>query len=808
VRRLDATVALVFALAYLDAAWDDTVIAATVVIGPFLTAIFAGTRNTAGVAAFAVVSAVLSGGYNENYGTNDYFVRLAVVVAGGGFAVVTALALRRLAADQKRFGLLRGAAEIADTASSIPDVVERVGDLLVPSLADVCVIDVLRGDRVERIGVVCSRPDAAAIEEGLRRRGPATPEQTEAVRPLLRERVDEAHLRANARDEADLRFLRSLAERSHINVPLRSRGRNVGTLALLAITRSYAPADLDLAQLIVGRVGLALDNAGLFAELEAIQVRLTAALDTLAAAVTIQDAHGHLVYADEAAAAAFGYASGAELMRQRPQSIVDAYESYLEDGSPLRLEQLPGRQALEGRTPEPLLVRAIDRRTGDERWRMIKATGVQVREGEPRLAVNVIEDVTEVKRAELGQRFLAEASAVLASALDYEQTLARIADLAVPALADWCSVTMPDGDRLRGVAVAHADPDKRAFARAYQQRYPTPADAPTGAAQVLRDGSSQLIGPITDELIERAVPDPEQRAALAGLGLRWVMLVPMIAGRRVIGAISFVTAESGRRLDQADLGLAEELGRRAGTAVENARLYQERSHIAATLQRGLLPDELPAIPGLRLASLYRPAGEENLVGGDFYDAFPTPSGWMLLVGDVTGRGAEAAALTGQARHTLRTAGTLLGDPTAAFEQLNRALAHRSELTPCTVALVHLAPDERTASVLCAGHPQPLLVRDGEVRAVGHFGPMLGAWTNSHWHADRVDLMPGDVLVGYSDGVTDTVGEAGRFGEPRLLAALRGVRDAAGAVAAIDAALNDFQRGAQADDTAVLALDLP
>ena len=272
--------------------------------------------------------------------------------------------------------------------------------------------------------------------------------------------------------------------------------------------------------------------------------------------------------------------------------------------------------------------------------------------------------------------------------------------------------------------------------------------------------------------------------------------------------INFVSSESGRRFTPADLELAEELGRRAGAAVENARLYEERSHIAATLQRGLLPDELPRVPGLRLASLYRPAGEENLVGGDFYDAFATPSGWMLLVGDVTGRGAEAAALTGQARHTLRTAGTLLGDPTAAFEQLNQALAQRAELTPCTVALMHVAPDAGHVDVLCAGHPQPLLIRRGEVRPVGRFGPMLGAWTDARWNSERVALEPGDTLVAFSDGVTDTVGEDGRFGEERLLETLRGVTDAAGAVAAIDAALNAFQRGGQADDTAVLALDIP
>jgi PAS domain S-box-containing protein len=801
--------ALVFILAYVDAAWEGVVLTATVLIGPFLTALFADERRTGAVAAFAVLSAVLSGGYNDNYGTRDYFVRLLVVIAGAAFAVTAARTRRRLAADQAHFALLRGAAEIADSVVSIPEVVERVGNLLVPSFADVCVIDVLSGGRVERLGVVASRPDAEAIEDRLRRRDPGTPEDMQTGAPLLAEHVDEAHLRANARDEDDYQFLRSLAERSHIRVPLRSRGSSIGTLSLLAITRSYSAADLQLAQLLAGRVGLALDNAGMFAELESAQVQLTTALDSLAEAITIQNEHGTLVYANDAAGAALGFESGAQLIATPLREITDAYTSFHEDGTPLRMDRLPGRQVLEGRTPEPMLVRAVHKRTGDERWRIVKATAVPVREGEPRLAVNVIEDVTEVKRAELAQRFLAEASAVLASALDYEETLKRIAELAVPRLADWCGVTMPDeGEHLRSVAVAHSDPDKVAFARAYEERYPTHPTSPTGSAQVLRDGSSQLINGITDELLDASIADPEQRAALASVGMRAVMMVPMVAGGRGIGVISMISAESGRAFAQADLELAEELGRRAGTAVENARLYRERSHIAATLQRGLLPEELPPIPGLRLASLYRPAGEENLVGGDFYDAFPTASGWMLLVGDVTGRGAEAAALTGQARHTLRTAGMLLAEPLAALEQLNQALAQRAELTPCTVALVHLAPDARTASIICAGHPQPLLVRGGQVRAVGHFGPMLGAWVDSRWRVDRVDLLPGDVLVLFSDGVTDTVGAEERFGESRLFTTLRGVKDAEEAVAAIDAALNHFQRGAQADDTAVLALDLP
>ena len=447
-------------------------------------------------------------------------------------------------------------------------------------------------------------------------------------------------------------------------------------------------------------------------------------------------------------------------------------------------------------------MRAVSKRTGEERWRIVKATAVPGR----RLAVNVIEDVTDVKRAELAQRFLAEAGAVLSSSLDYEQTLARIAELTVPRLADWCSVSLPDGDRLRTVAVAHADPAQVRFAWDYQKRYPTPLSAPAGAAQVLRDGASQLVNGITDEILAAAVPDPEQREAVSGLGMRAVLLVGMLAGGRAIGVISLVSAESRRSFTTADVQLAEELGRRAGTAVENARLYRERSHIAATLQRGLLPDELPTIPGQRLASLYRPAGAENLVGGDFYDAFETTTGWMLLVGDVTGRGADAAARTGQARHTLRTAGLLLGDPGDALEQLNLALTSMREVMPCTVAIVHVTG--RTAHVLCAGHPQPLLIRDGAPQAVGHFGPMLGAWPDSTWREDTIELVDGDVLVLYTDGVTDTRGQPGRFGDARLFETLRGVTSAADAVSAIDRALTNFQFGEQADDTAILAVDLP
>jgi Stage II sporulation protein E (SpoIIE)/GAF domain len=504
----------------------------------------------------------------------------------------------------------------------------------------------------------------------------------------------------------------------------------------------------------------------------------------------------------------FGFASPQELLATPLERILDAFDSFTEDGEPLRIDETPGRRVLAGETPEPLLVRAVSRRTGEERWRVLKSTAVLDRDARPRLAVTVIDDITDVKRAELDQRFLARCSQALGSSLDHEETLARVARLAVPQLADWCAVSMPDQQGyLRAVAVAHADSGRIRFAREYNERYPTRTSDPGGLAQVIRSGEPQLVNDISDELLERVIEDREQLDALRGLGMRAVMLVPMVAASGVIGAISFVSAESGRTFTAADLRLAVELGRRAGTAVENARLYTERSDIARTLQASLLPDELPAIPGFGLASLYRPGGPESFVGGDFYDAFETPAGWMLVVGDVVGRGAEAAALTAQARHTLRTAGALLGDPLAALDQLNRALVQKRDLEICTLATVLLSTAGETtiATVTCAGHPPPLLVRAGEARPVGPAGPMAGAWDHSRWRAETLELLPGDVLVLYTDGVTDAQGEDGRFGADRLAATIRDAADADAAVGAIRAALEAFERGAQSDDTAVVAV---
>ena len=185
---------------------------------------------------------------------------------------------------------------------------------------------------------------------------------------------------------------------------------------------------------------------------------------------------------------------------------------------------------------------------------------------------------------------------------------------------------------------------------------------PIGVPSSPRTGETAFAADVTDEMLEAGIPDPEQLRLVRGLGLRSVIVAALRVRGRTFGTITLAQAESGRRFDVSDVQLAEELAHRAGVAIENARLYTERSRIAHLLQVKLLPERLPEIPGARVAARYRAAGELNEVGGDFYDAFPARDGWMVLLGDVAGQGAEAATLTGLARYTLRTASSRRSSP--------------------------------------------------------------------------------------------------------------------------------------------------
>lgn len=248
-----------------------------------------------------------------------------------------------------------------------------------------------------------------------------------------------------------------------------------------------------------------------------------------------------------------------------------------------------------------------------------------------------------------------------------------------------------------------------------------------------------------------------------------------------------------------------------------ARERAERSEaharvLAQTLQASLIPPEPPAVPGMDVGAGYRPAGSGDEVGGDFYDVFDTGQGdWAVVIGDVCGKGAAAAAVTALARHTLRAAAMRTRRPSDVLAQLNDALLLGEEGHFCTVLYLRLRGgmpgDAVEVTIASGGHPLPILVSDEQVVPVGRPGTLLGVLADPVLPETRIQLQPGASLLGYTDGLTE--GRRGRefYGEDRLLALLRAHRGkgAADLVTTVMDAVVDFQHGTPRDDMAAVAV---
>lgn len=809
---LALVLAIEAALVLIDLALGkDEAIATAYVIGPFVAALITRASVTAVAGGIAVALALASGFSSEGASGPD-LVRAVIVLIGSCFAVFGAWLRERTARSVRRLEILAAIAVIADGSRPLQETVERFCERLLPELADIAVLDAVAEGEVKRLGVAAVGPREEWLRNvAMARRPPAAEAPTGSSRAITRREpqligsVTERVLRGIAHDDEDFECLKQIDPCSVIVVPLDARGRTIGALTLITTSdsgRRLTDDDFFFAQVVSGRAALALDNAGLFRELSSVEQRFEAVLDNLADAVTVQADDGRLVYANQAAADMLDAASREELVATPPGELVDRFESFMEDGSPLDAECLPGRQVLRGDEPDPLLVRALGKSSGQERWRVIKASPVSLPD-ERRLVVNVIEDVTEVKRAEIQQRLLSDSTRALSSSLDYEQTLQRVAEMTVPEFADWCSVSMPRRDGvMEPVALAHADPGRVQLARRLSEQNPTRVGDP-GAGEVVRTGKPQLME-IPDEMLGERARSDEHYELIAGLGLRSAIAVPIEAGDEVIGAITFATAESGRIFDEHDLDVGAELARRAGIAIENARLFEQRSAVAHTLQEALVPEGLPEIPGWELATLYSPAAEGTQVGGDFYDAFPVPGGWMLVIGDVAGRGVDAAAITALCRYTLRTSGSLNGKMEIALSQLNDWLLEQGEAGICTAVAMTLRGDGE-AELISAGHPPPLLLRDGAVEPLDEHGPMLGFTRRPDWPCHRFRIEPGEQLLLYTDGVIELAAESERFGEQRLRETVAGAVSPSDALDRIKAAHGRFSADPSDDDIAIVGV---
>ena len=531
-------------------------------------------------------------------------------------------------------------------------------------------------------------------------------------------------------------------------------------------------------------------------------------LASMDAAVTVRDRNGRMMYANQAAADLLKLPDPAAVLAHAPGGLMRRFDVYTEDGDPVDLTDMSGTRLLLGETPpREMIVRNVVKDTGEERWLLNKATAVTAPDGRVLMAVNLIEDVTETKRNEIAQRLMARTARTLAEASFPSDALQAIADAAVPGLADWAGVDLVDAmGRIQTHAIAHRDPDKVRLGWELRARWPPTSDEPEGLGAVIRTGEPQLVHDVTDDMLALVTPDPEHQAVLREVGLNSVMFAPIRAGERIMGALTFVSSTS-RRFDARDLELACDLGRQVGVMIDSAELHAAQSHIAQTLQAGLVPRSLPAIGGWELSSAYRAAGRANDVGGDFYDVLSFSGGWVAIIGDVVGKGAEAAALTALARHTLAAIAESTADPAYAMQVLNRRLRQRGGdyRSLCTVAAVVVREGNR-AEIFSAGHPLPLLRRGGHAEPIGRPSPMLGFVDDPQIVATQLDTEPGDQLVLYTDGVLDAIGDAGRFGEARLVDTVRRLGGPEpGAAERILEAIDVFLAGDQADDIAIMSL---
>ncbi|MGX1817991.1 SpoIIE family protein phosphatase [Streptomyces albidoflavus] len=431
----------------------------------------------------------------------------------------------------------------------------------------------------------------------------------------------------------------------------------------------------------------------------------------------------------------------------------------------------------------------------------------------------------ELERLRRGSlSFLVEASDLLAGTLDRDQTLALMAQMTVPTLATWCAVyTIADTASEPYLSyVLHEDEERIDGLKALLGRIDPPEPVPTPGARIWPAPARAAHEAALKASVRSLDDEPHHLGSGIGSTLTTAasvggetVVLPLVARNRVIGML-VLGKPSEDHFRQENLELAEDLSRRAALALDNSRLYSERMAISQSLQRSLLPPDMPEVPGVEVEVIYRAAGEGNEVGGDFYDLFTIPDGaYGFAIGDVCGTGPEAAAVTGLARHALRLLAREGYSGPAVLERLNNAILDEGERSRfLTLLYGELRPQEDGSALLkvvCAGHPLPLRLRqDGSVEAAAEPQPLLGVMDDLELYEQTVRLEPGDVLLCVTDGITERREGSRMLGDDGLAEVLKGCTGlTAGAVAArVMRAVERFAADSPSDDMAILTMRVP
>ncbi len=386
----------------------------------------------------------------------------------------------------------------------------------------------------------------------------------------------------------------------------------------------------------------------------------------------------------------------------------------------------------------------------------------------------VARDITIENRRRGAKDLLIAATRAFDASLDLAETARTIVDSAVPELAEFCVIDFVRADGWLGDSVvAGADFDAAARLEEIRQSVPLDPDGDHPVAQVLRAGRPMVWRDLTSaEMVRKVSQSDQHRRLMESAGYRSAAVAGLIARGRTLGTLSLLHAQTDMRYDEDDLELLTDMADRAAMALDNARLYNERERIAKNLQRGLRPPEPPPIPGLEFSVIFEAAGEGIEIGGDFYDILPARDGCWILVGDVAGKGSEAAAVSVALRHSVRALAHEIDQPDAVLRRANDLLLEGRTLNDFATAVLMRIKNEngvKSLSLAAARHPAVIHLTPNGPQLLGG-GAVMGAFPDPSVKSHRVVLGNNDTLVLCTDGWLEA-GPPTAHRDPLILASM-------------------------------------
>ncbi|MFY9487922.1 MAG: SpoIIE family protein phosphatase [Solirubrobacterales bacterium] len=744
---------------------QDIKLVGDLILPPLIAGLTTTPRRTAIVTALAIAAAVVSAAVTDQVFDANLLLRLSVICVASGLAVQTAILRERDLRTRRRLSLINSARAELDVAVGLEEKIVSFGRAATADFAEFCFIDLrMPDDDVTRIVLDSeTASDKAVPRQAVT--GAAGAYANNALRegPMLFRHPEQKLLEALFEREPE----EITNDGQVLIVPVQAAGFSV--TYFMVCPRPVPPwgeAELTQVESLARAAALAAQSDRLIDQLSFTQQELRGSRDQIEAVVqgiadgvVVQSVDGEMIYANDPGAHLLGFDSAEQMLGQHFADVADRLEIRDDTGTPFDPQQLPSRRALAGEERPEQMLRYTIKETGQEYWTLVKATAILGADGTPTMAVTVIEDLTTHQRAESSQRFLAEASKAMAESLDPTAAVEAIATAAVPALADWCAVELLDAaGGLIPKAVAHTDPEFLGPLR--KMRQDRIADVEShGAIEVVRTGIPQLFEHLEPDTWRETIGISSLEPVPQELVPHSKLIAPIMVHGRPLGAISMALTRTGGRFSDFDLETAMELGRRAGVAIDNARLHDERSRMLDALQNSLIPAELPVVAGFDLAARFRPATAEAEVGGDFYDVFTLPDGTLAaVIGDVCGKGPEAAALTALARYTIRTAAMHDSSLESILRTLNSALIGQvDDGRFCTVAMARFGTtngtSDRWVEIIAAGHPLPLRLDGGKPQPLGEIGTLLGVVESPDLPVVTATIATGEAIVLYTDGLS-------------------------------------------------------